>query len=1091
MINSPIYTYIVKLERVQIYNIYLFMIDNNTYRIRIGLFSLVMKNKLKSKIAQQCGYTSSSSNSSFYMLMVIYTLLVFILPISTSMVLSEPSFMEAPVRPAQVVNHNFQARYLYGNIQKQKGIINMHLNVRSLRSKVMEIKNLIKIHNPHIFGVSETELNKDRVLVESLKIQGYDLLFPQSWSKYGFARVVVYVKKSFKYTQVSELEDDRVQSVWIKGGYDKSKGIYFCHGYREHLSGQGSNEQQIYLNKFLDQWEAACYHGGTVTPNEVHVSGDINIDVFQGKWLRLDYPLLPLSKMIKNFCHLNNFYQLVEGITRAQYNSVNQTTDISCIDHVYTNARFRCSNPTILSFGDSDHDLIKYTRYSKIPFGPTRTMLTRSYKNFKKDAFLEEVASVDWYDVYSCSDVDMAVETFTNKFRFILNNHAPWVKFQQKQHFKPWITEDTKNLMKLRDDWKQAAKELPRNSPDQTHAWAEFKKYRNRVNNKKRHDECNYKAEKINEVSDTPNLLWKYAKSFMGWTNQGPPHQIEIDNNLLTSAKKISESMNEYFIGKVNKIRAEMNHAEFPTGKLQEFMSGKNCRMQLQHVSLEKVRKILKNLSSSRSTAIDELNNYSLKIAADFVVSPIHHIICLSVIQNKFPDKWKCSKIIPVHKKGDKTDRKNYRPVAILSPISKVLEKVLYEQIYSYFSRNNLFHSNLHGYRKHRSTQTALLQVYDRWVRAAHEGKLSGVVLLDLSAAFDLVDSDLLLKKLQIYGFDNDILYWIRSYLVNRYQAVWIDHVLSNFLHCEAGVPQGSNLGPLLFLIFYNDLPLSVSCSLDAYADDSTMTVSGATVDEISRSLTENCETVNCWMKGNKLKLNVDKTHLLVVGTSARLRLQDSSVSTHMDGIELQESSNKHEMLLGCYVQQDLKWDVQVDYVLKRLQQRLAALHKLGNKISFNLRCQMAESVFTSVLTYCLPVFGGCSQGDIESLQVMQNSAARFVTQCGRMTNRKLLLCQTGWLSVRQLIQYHTALCTFRVRESLEPEYLGEILVRDNRVNKIIIPNSNLTLAKKSFCFRGAEEWNKLPESIRSLKKVGPFKSKLKQWIRENVPPFG
>ena len=207
-------------------------------------------------------------------------------------------------------------------------------------------------------------------------------------------------------------------------------------------------------------------------------------------------------------------------------------------------------------------------------------------------------------------------------------------------------------------------------------------------------------------------------------------------------------------------------------------MGSKDCKLQLRHVSPDKVQKILRSLSSSKSIRIDELDNYSLKIAADYVVYPVHHIVCLSIIQEKFPNSWKYSKVIPLHKKGDSMERKNYRPVAILSPLSKVLEKVIYEQVYNYFTKFSLFHPNLHGYRKNCSTQTALLQVYDRWVWASNEGKLSGVVLLDLSAAFDLVDSGLLLQKLKMYGFDSDILVWVKSYLTNRCQAVWIDHAV-------------------------------------------------------------------------------------------------------------------------------------------------------------------------------------------------------------------------------------------------------------------------------------------------------------------------
>ena len=170
--------------------------------------------------------------------------------------------------------------------------------------------------------------------------------------------------------------------------------------------------------------------------------------------------------------------------------------------------------------------------------------------------------------------------------------------------------------------------------------------------------------------------------------------------------------------------------------------------------------------------------------------------------------------------------RLNYRPVALLSPLSKVLEKVVHLQLYEYFSSNKLFHPNLHGYRRNRSTLTALLQMYDRWVRAAAAGKVSGVILIDLSAAFDLVDSELLLKKLQVYGLDDNLLAWIRSYLGDRYQAVWIDHTYSEFKSHSIGVPQGSILGPLFFLIYYSDLLFTLDCEVDAYADNSTMSTS-------------------------------------------------------------------------------------------------------------------------------------------------------------------------------------------------------------------------------------------------------------------------
>ena len=317
-----------------------------------------------------------------------------------------------------------------------------------------------------------------------------------------------------------------------------------------------------------------------------------------------------------------------------------------------------------------------------------------------------------------------------------------------------------------------------------------------------------------------------------------------------------------------------------------------------------------------------------------------------------------------------------------------------------------------------------------------------------------------------------------------------MDNSLSSFLHCPIGVPQGSNLGPLLFLIYYNDLAFSLPCEVDVYADDSTLTVSGNSVEEIGISLTEGCRVVNEWMQGNKLKLNAEKTHIMTVGTSVRLRNQDSVVNVKMDGVDLKENDHHSEKLLGVHIQCDLKWHMQVNELLKKLQTRLHALEKLRYSLPFSQKKIIVEGIFTSVLVYCLPVFAGCDQIELDSLQKMQNKAARLVTNLGIRTARCEIFRQIGWMTVRQLSFYYTALSTYRIRKHQEPEYLYRIMSRDNRSAKIIIPNTRLSLAKHSYCFRGSVQWNLLPETVRSCQTVTSFKKLLKKWIHENVPQF-
>ena len=309
------------------------MIDLVQFRVRIGLFRQSLK-YYKSR-SRYCRNKQSSvpCNGKTTILLKLSLLIVLVnvlctliylseFSISTNMpILQNVSYQYIPSKKfnleqaqkslgaVSVMTGNFWAKYVNGNrVQSPKGIKTLHLNIRSLKNKCNEVKQVIKQENPTICGLSECELLKQNIRVENLSIPGYDLLLPKSWDVHGFARVVMYVKKSFKYEQILDLEHDVIQSVWIKGSFNNSKKIYFCHGYREHssLMGNSISSQKQYLDVFLQQWEDAVFHGSVSQPNEVHVCADMNLDYSEETWLRPQYRLCSLTKMVQNICNANN-----------------------------------------------------------------------------------------------------------------------------------------------------------------------------------------------------------------------------------------------------------------------------------------------------------------------------------------------------------------------------------------------------------------------------------------------------------------------------------------------------------------------------------------------------------------------------------------------------------------------------------------------------------------------------------------------------------------------------------------------------------------------------------------------------------------
>ena len=390
----------------------------------------------------------------------------------------------------------------------------------------------------------------------------------------------------------------------------------------------------------------------------------------------------------------------------------------------------------------------------------------------------------------------------------------------------------------------------------------------------------------------------------------------------------------------------------------------------------------------------------------------------------------KKSKVVPLLKKGDTLDPKNYRPVALLPIFSKVLERAIFLQLIRYLDDNSILHPNHHGSRKGHSTTTALVQMYDSWVEAVENGEMAGVMMIDLSAAFDMVDHSILLEKLKLMGLETKAVKWMESYLSGRAQCVCVDGCLSSALPISCGVPQGSVLGPLMYILFTNDLPdvihtnheqslsykqPTMKCepcgSLVNYVDDGTYTYSHSDPNMLSTMLTSKYKVIEEYMVGNKLVINADKTHLVVMGSKkheAARQTVELRAGQHLI------SPSATEKLLGCSINENLKWQTHIQTgessLMKQLTSRLNALQKVSIHATFKTRLSAANGVFMSVLAYLIPLWGGCEGYLVRAMQVLQNRAARQVTKLNWFTPTRKLLNQCNWLSISQLIFYHSAL---------------------------------------------------------------------------------
>ena len=391
------------------------------------------------------------------------------------------------------------------------------------------------------------------------------------------------------------------------------------------------------------------------------------------------YKLKPLMEEFKKRILPLGVVQCVRGTTRSWPGQAD-----SCLDLVFTNVPEKLSQVQSLVRGYSDHKLVIGTRYTKNIKESTRYVRRRSYKNFDEAAFLQKLREISMFDIYTCQNASQAADLMTNKINKILDEMAPVKKIQIRSRYAPWITPDCKDDMDKRDSTQKKAIETGAEAD-----WSEYRRVRNKVR------------------------VWGNILGWLNWSSSSSPSKLYSGGRVETSPFKLANIMNMYYIQKVTDIRSALPVPNVdPLYAVQTMMAGCPTLFELQPVHPDTVDKIIKNLKNSKSCGLDHIDTYVLKIARKEIVPAVTHLVNLSIGSGVFPSSFKIIKSAPLYKsKGDRLDPSSYRPVALLSTVSKILERAVYLQIMDYMETNQYFHPNHHGFRSNHSTTTALLQM--------------------------------------------------------------------------------------------------------------------------------------------------------------------------------------------------------------------------------------------------------------------------------------------------------------------------------------------------------------------------------------------
>lgn len=909
-------------------------------------------------------------------------------------------------------------------------------NIRSLVPHFTEFKTFLLEKKFDIVGLSETWLNSG-IPTSRVNIDGYKFIRSDRDTRGGGIGIYVsnYLETEIVYRNCSFL----LEEVWIK---IKLKNINIILGtiYRPPTSN---------VADFLDSFENSLSQLYT-NCHDIICGGDINIDL-----LNIDEPkTLSFMKTIELF----NLKQVISSATRISGTS-STLIDIILVpaDKISYN-NFGTDNLNNLS----DHSLV----FGKSNFTSIEKTISekksRCLSKIDKKNFLNFLTVVPLENIFYITDPNQKVVHFTQLIISLFDEVAPYNIIKYKQTNQPWCTAAIRYFIKQKD---QAFIKFRKHKTPQN--WNYYKYLKNETTNAINREKRAFLEYTINENKGNSKVVWNTLKKLDILNKKS--------NSVIPSNLNIPNDINNFFL--------QFSQLEQPDPNLILFYSSQTVRVFPEKLvfRLTEEQEVYNLLSSIRSNAIgpDGLNGEMLKLCCPYILKFLVNIYNSSILSGKFPELWKISKVFPLPKtKGDPTDFSELRPISILSPCSKIFEKILTVRLIEHINENNILPLRQSGFRKGYSCCTALLDVVDTIVSNLDSGNSCVLILLDYTKAFDKINHELLFAILHYIGLSEDAINLIRSYLSSRVQYVETDKGYSEKGSIYCGVPQGSGLSPLLFCIYTCYISHDLKHCIDfSFADDRQLlhSVMPGNIIQAQIQINEDLNRLVINSEKHHLKLNPSKTKVLAFGKQKNILENHLKITFNNAELPFVEKAKN----LGIMLDTDLRFTDHISLCIQKAYANLKLLYPHRHALNQKLKLVLSDALVLSHFNYCDTLYDPClTKRDKGRIQRVQRSCLRFVYGIRKFEPVIHKLKDAKWLDMDNRRKFHSSVLFQSIIYNKSPPYLYNKIQFRSDVHTLNLrfkgmlspPIHNTSLFTRSFSYNVYNLFNQLPLNLKNLR---------------------